>query len=559
MSVKRLADEMVFLALGGVGEIGMNVYLYGLGDEADRKWLMVDCGVTFPNDREPGVDLVLPDLRFIEDERRNLVGILITHAHEDHFGAITDLWPRLGVPIYATRFTIEMLKTKLQEVEWRSEVPLNTVATGARFHIGPFDVELVSMSHSIPETNGIIFRNASGTVFHTSDWKLDPTPGAGPATDVEKLKALGAQGVDVMICDSTNALLEGMTASEADVEEGLASIIARAKRRVAITTFASHAGRLLAIARATKAAGRHLVLAGRSMHRVIEAARESGLWPEGYEFLTEDEYDRLPAEKVVLLCTGSQGEPRAALARIAEDEHPRIMLNRGDAVIFSSRTIPGNENAVLRVQNNLAEQGIEIITNEDGVRVHTSGHPRRGELKQLYEWVRPKLVIPVHGEARHLEEHVRFAEAQGVKALGGVRNGAVVRLLPGPAEIVDQAPVGRLYRDGDLIVGSDNGPVAERKRLAYAGTVTVSLILKRDGELAADPQIVMHGLPHEDANGQSFQDIIDTAIDGAISSIPRPRRKDTAMVQEAVRRSVRSAINAAWGKKTVCSVLISVV
>jgi ribonuclease J len=552
-------DELVFLALGGVGEIGMNVYLFGLGPEDDRKWLMVDLGVTFPDDREPGVDLVLPDLRFIEEERGSLVGILLTHAHEDHFGAIPYLWPRLQTPIYGTRFTIEMLKSKLHEQPWKGEVPLNVVNAGARLSIGPFDVELVSMAHSIPETSGLIFRHGGKTVFHTADWKLDPAPGLGSATDEDKLRALGDGGVEVMICDSTNVLVEGETGSEADVAAGLAMIIGQAKGRVAVTTFASNAARLLAVARAAKMAGRELVLAGRAMHRVIEAARESGLWPDGFEFRTEDEFGYLPNDKVVLLCTGSQGEPRAALARIAEDEHPRITLSRGDTVIFSSRTIPGNENAVLRVQNNLAAQGIEIITGDEATPVHVSGHPRRGELQKMYQWVKPRTLIPVHGEARHLEEHARFAVENGLKALNGMRNGKIVRLLPGPPEVIDDAPTGRLYRDGNLTVSAEDGPVQERRKLSFAGAITVSLVLRRDGDIAADPDWVASGVPEEDADGEPMDDVIDKAINGALTSIPRARRKDAAMVEEAVRRSVRAAVNGAWGKKTLCTVMVTIV
>ncbi|MDX2265601.1 MAG: ribonuclease J [Hyphomicrobiales bacterium] len=559
MPLTPAKSEMVFLALGGVGEIGMNVYLYGVGDDANRKWLMVDLGVTFPDDREPGVDLVLPDLRFIEEERANLVGILLTHSHEDHFGAMPYLWPRLRVPVYGTRFTLEMLKSKLHDRPWRNEVPLRVVEAGARFSIAPFDLELVNMAHSIPETSGVIFRHGGGVVFHTADWKLDPAPGLGWATDTAKIEALGREGVDVMICDSTNVLSEGHTGSEADVERGLGMIIAGAQGRVAVTTFASNAARLLAVAKAAKAAGRELVLSGRAMHRVVEAARESGLWPAGFEFRTEDEFGYLPNDKVALLCTGSQGEPRAALARIAEDEHPRITLNRGDTVVFSSRTIPGNENAVLRVQNNLADQGVEVITGDDATPVHTSGHPRRGELQKMYGWAKPKTLIPVHGEPRHLEEHVRFARENGLKALGGVRNGHIVRLLPGEPEIVDEAPVGRVYRDGELIAPSEDGPVQERRKLSFAGAVTVALVLRRDGDLAADPDWVTCGVPEEDDDGEPIDEVIEKAIHGALTSIPRARRKDAELVEEAIRRSVRSAIAGVWGKKTVCSVMVSIV
>ncbi len=425
------ANELIFLPLGGIGEIGMNAYLYGLGDPASRRWLLVDLGVTFPDDREPGVDLVLPDIRFIEEERSRLAGILLTHAHEDHFGAVAELWPRLRVPVYGTRFTITFLKEKLTEVPWGNEVPLNELPIGGRFSIGPFDLELVSMSHSIPETNAVAIRTPLGTVLHSADWKLDPAPGAGPATDAAKLRRLGDEGVDVLVCDSTNVLSEGVSESEADVATSLRKLILEARGRVAITSFSSSVARLLAIAHAAEAAHRHLVLVGRSMVRMVDLARETGLWPDNLKTLTEDDFGHLPPETVVALLTGSQGEPRAALARIAENQHPRVKLGKGDLVIFSARTIPGNENGVIRIQNRLADMGVDVLNEWAGGPIHASGHPRRGELTKLYEWVRPRTLIPMHGEPRHLEAHVAFARARGLGAVEGVRNGTIVRLLPG--------------------------------------------------------------------------------------------------------------------------------
>jgi ribonuclease J len=551
-------NELVFLPLGGIGEIGMNAYLYGLGPATGRDWLLVDLGVTFPDDREPGVDVVFPDIRFIEEERSRLAGILLTHAHEDHFGAVAELWPRLRVPVYGTRFTIAFLKEKLSEYPWREDVPLVEVPVGGRLSIGPFDVELVSMSHSIPETNAVAIRAGGGLVLHSADWKLDPAPGAGPATDVAKLRRLGDEGVDVLVCDSTNVLSEGVTESEADVATTLRRIIYEARGRVAVTSFASSVGRLLAVAHAADAAGRHLVMAGRSMHRIADLARETGLWPETLKVLTEDDYGHLPPETVVVLLTGSQGEPRAALARVAEGQHPRVKLGKGDLVVFSARTIPGNENAVIRIQNKLADMGVEVLTEWPEGPIHASGHPRRGEIAKLYEWVRPRLLIPMHGEPRHLEAHAIFARAHGIAAVS-VRNGSMVRLLPGPAEIIDEAPVGRVYRDGHLMISDEDDSLRQRRKLSFVGSVVVSLVITAAGEMATDPQTAFSGVPEFDSEGESFADIAEKAAFGAFVSIPRARRKDKALVGEAVRKAVRAAVAAGWGKKPICTVLVSVV
>lgn len=552
-------NELVFLPLGGVGEIGMNVYLYGFGPPRRRQWLMVDLGVTFPDDREPGVDVVLPDLRFIEKERGSLLGIVLTHAHEDHFGAVPEMWPRLGVPVYATRFPIAMLKEKLSETPWRNDVPLHEVPLGGRLTIGPFDIEFINMAHSIPETSALAIRTELGTVLHSADWKIDPEPGVGAPTDEAKLRRLGDEGIDVLLSDSTNVLSDGFTASEKDVAISLREIIGRARGRVAVTSFASSVARLLAVARAAEAADRHLVLVGRSMHRIVDLARETGLWPSRVKTLGEEDYGHLPPETVVALLTGSQGEPRAALARIADDQHPQVTLTRGDLVIFSARTIPGNEHAVIRIQNKLADRGVEVITEWAEGPIHASGHPRQGEIAALYEWLRPKIVIPMHGEPRHLEAQVSFARARGIGALSPVRNGSMVRLLPGDAEIIDQAPVGRIYRDGQLLIPGDEDCIRERRKLSFVGSVVVSIAITKAGELAADPQVMLTGIPKLDAEGESFEHIAEKAAIGAMISIPRPRRKSPDLVGEAVRKSVRAAINAAWGKKPICNVLVSVV
>lgn len=552
-------DEFVFLPLGGVGEIGMNVYLYGIGPARRRQWLMVDLGVTFPDYTEPGVDIVLPDLRFIEDERHTLAGILLTHAHEDHFGAVAEMWPRLGSPVYGTRFTMAMLREKLKEVPWRSEVETHEIPHGGRLNIGPFDVELINMAHSIPDTSAVMIRTPLGNVLHSSDWKLDPYPGAGKPTDEAKLRALGDEGVEVLVCDSTNILNEGHTASEKAVADTLGQIIRRATGRVAITSFASSVGRLLNVARAAHDAGRSLVLVGRSMHRSVELARETGLWPDYLKVLAEDDFNSLPRQNVVALLTGSQGEARAALARIAESQHPRVSLARGDMVIFSTRTIPGNEDAVIGIQNKLADLGVEVVTEWESGPIHSSGHPRRGEVRQFYEWVRPKTLIPMHGEPRHLEAHADFALDHGLAAVRPVRNGSIVKLLPGDAEIIDEAPVGRIYRDGNILVPFEDEAVRERRKASFTGIVVVSIVMTRSGETAADPDVSLIGVPQLSADGESFFDIAQTAALGAIESIPRPRRKSVELTAEAVRKSVRAAFNLNWGKKPIVRVLVSVV
>jgi ribonuclease J len=549
----------VFVPLGGVGEIGMNLYVYGYGPPDDREWLIVDLGITFGGETEPGVDVILPDITFLETERPNLKGLLLTHAHEDHFGAVVDLWPRLGnLPVYATPFTASMLKSKLAEAGLLQDFPLHVVPLGHRCKIGPFDIELTTMSHSIPEPSAVIIKTDLGNVLHTGDWKLDDAPLTSAPTDIARLKALGEEGVIALICDSTNAIREGLSASEADVAKVLERLTAEAPKRVAVTTFASNVARIRSVANAARAAGRKLVVVGRAMYRVIEAAQETGYLDPDLPIHEETEFEKIPARKVVALCTGSQGEARAAMARIAQGDHPNVELEAGDRAIFSSRTIPGNEKAVGRVQNGLADLGVDVITDGDAP-VHVSGHPRRGELEQLYRWVKPKIAIPMHGEGRHLEAHARVAEQLGVPDVIRARNGDMVRLAPPPAAVIDDVPIGRLYRDGAIITRADAGEVRERRKLSFAGSVSVSLVLSEKGALLADPEVALSGVPATDTHGTSFETIAREAAIGTIESIPRPRRKDQALVTEAVRRGVRAAVNQAWGKKPVCSVLLTVI
>ena len=546
-------DELVFAPLGGVGEIGMNLAIYGLGHEPRRQWIAVDLGVSFAGDELPGIDLIFPDVRFLVEERRNLLGIVLTHAHEDHFGALIDLWPRLRVPVYGTPFTAALLDAKRLGEPGAAEVPINVVPLDGRFTLGPFDIELVSMAHSIPESNGLIIRTRHGTVLHTGDWKIDPTPVIGPPTDERKLRALGNEGCLALIGDSTNAVREGRSPSETDVAKSLAELIKTARGRVGVTTFASNVARLRAVAEAAAVCDREVVLVGRAMERIAQVARETGYLEGIRDFRSVEVYGHLPPDKVVALCTGSQGEPRAALARIAEGDHPEVAFSHGDMVIFSARAIPGNEKAVMRVINGLVSQGVEVITDRTHL-VHVSGHPRRAELADMLGWVRPQIVIPVHGEPLHMAEHGELARRAGVGKVILCRDGDLVRLAPGPPGIIDEVPAGRLYKDGGLLVGAEERTVADRRRLGFVGIASIALAVTDRGELADDPEIELIGIPEADADGNLMARIAYDALMEALDSMPRARRRDPDAVAEAARRAVRAAIAVAWKKKPVCHV-----
>jgi ribonuclease J len=428
--LSKTPKELVFLPLGGVGEIGMNLALYGLGSDGGGDWLCVDMGVAFAGDDLPGINLMVPDISFLEEERKNLAGIVLTHAHEDHFGAVFALWPKLKVPVYATPFTAALMEAKRLGEPGAPEIPVKIVRQGSRVKIGPFDVEFVPVAHSIPECNSLVIRTPLGTVVHTGDWKLDPAPIIGKPTDEKKFREIGDEGVRAVICDSTNAVRDGESPSETEVAASLKTIVMEAKGRVALTTFASNVARLRSAAMAAAEAGREVVVAGRAMERVINVAREMHLLDGVPPFRGFDAFHSMPRDRVLVLLTGSQGEPRAALARIANDDHPEVSLDRGDTIIFSSRTIPGNEKPVNRLINSLVTAGVQVITDRDRL-VHVSGHPRRGELTRMYEWLKPEAVVPVHGEALHLHENAKLARSLGIKEVAECRNGDVVRLAPG--------------------------------------------------------------------------------------------------------------------------------
>src|SRR4051794_26335248 len=553
-----MARELLFAPLGGVGEIGMNLALYGIGDGPKRQWIAVDLGVSFAGDDLPGVDLIMPDIAFLIAERRNVLGLVLTHAHEDHFGALLDLWPRLRVPVYATPFTASLFVAKRLGEPGAPDIPVNVVPLGGRINLGPFDIELVSVSHSIPESNALIIRTPLGNVLHTGDWKLDPTPVLGPQTDEAKLKALGDEGCLALIGDSTNAVRDGRSPSERDVARTMRELIGAAKGRVAVTTFASNVARMRSVAEAAAAAGREVVVVGRAMDRIAQVARETGYLEGINEFRGTDVYGHLPPDKVVALCTGSQGEPRAALARIAEDQHPDVTFSKGDTVIFSSRTIPGNEKAVGRVINGLVRQGVEVITDRTHL-IHVSGHPRRDELADMYRWTRPRISIPVHGEAWHLSEHAKLATSLGVPEVIAVDDGKMILLGPGRAEQIDEVPVGRIGLDGEILVALAEDTVPQRRRLSFAGAVTVAMALSDKGEIVAEPDVKMSGLPLRTRDGRDMEDLIAEAALEVLESLSKPKRRDPDVVEGAVERGVRAAVNAVWGKKPTCHVIVLVV
>ena len=549
------SDELVFLPLGGLGEIGMNAALYGFGPKNKRKWLMVDCGVAFAGADLPGIDLILPDIGFIDKIRKDLVGLIITHAHEDHIGAVADLWPRLGCKLYATRFAAGLLQNKRLSEPGAPPVPIQVVAQGATVELGPFSIEFISVAHSIPESCALAIRTALGTVVHTGDWKIDDTPMVGQPTDSARLTQIGNDGVLALIYDSTNILRDGVSPSETAVAQTLAELIADAPGRVLVTTFASNIARIRAVALAAQKCGRSVLVAGRAMDRAIAVARECGYLDGIPAFLSAEGFRHISRSNMVVVATGSQGEARAAMARVALNEHPDITLAQGDRVIFSSRPIPGNEKGINAVINGLVDQGVEVVTDRTAL-VHVSGHPRRAEVAQMYDWVRPNIAIPAHGEGLHLAEHAAFARARGVPNVVKAHNGDMVLLAPGAPGIIDQVPHGRLLKDGDLLVNARDEAVAQRIKLSFAGIVTVAFAIDSKGNLAGDPDVVLAGLPSRGRDGKPMDEIVDAAIFQTFDNLPKAKRRDADAASTAVERAVRGAVGNAWGKKPMVHVLV---
>jgi ribonuclease J len=535
-------DELVLLPLGGAGEIGMNFNAYGFGPPDARKWIVVDCGVLFGRETDtPGVDVIVPDIRFLADQARDVLAIVLTHAHEDHIGAIGHLWPKLRCPMYATPFTARLMEDKLAEAGIQDRARVKVVPLGGRIEIGPFDIEFHSITHSIPEPNALVIRTPLGTVMHTGDWKLDPDPLIGTATDEAAFRKIGDEGVLAMVCDSTNALVQGHSGSEGDVKKGLTDLIGRLKGKVAVTGFASNLARLQSVAEAARAHGREVALVGRSMHRITQAARDTGYMKDFPRIIDEDGAAQLPSNRVLYLCTGSQGEPRAALARIARGDHPTVSLGEGDAVIFSSRIIPGNDVAIHELHNQLSALGVEVLTVEDHF-VHVSGHPCREELSEMYRWIRPQIAVPVHGELRHMSEHARLARSLQVPQAVVIENGSMLRLAPGRAQVVDEVPSGRLYMDGRVMTEADAGLTRHRRAMAYAGFIGITVALDQKGRVAGEAAFFFEGVP------ESVQQPVRDAVDATLRR-HNPKKGDDEGLREQVRRAGRRAANDAWGKK----------
>ena len=538
-------NELLFCALGGSGEIGMNVTLYGHAG----KWLMVDCGVTFADAHYPGIDVILPDLRFIEERIDDLVGIVLTHGHEDHIGALPYLAEDLGVPIYATPFTAGLVRGKLEEERIEDRVKIRLVQARKSFKVGPFEVEVVPLSHSIPEANALVIATPAGKVFHTGDWKLDPTPVIGQPSTPEELAEIGAEGIDVLVCDSTNVFNAEASGSEASVREGLAKSVARARARVVVTTFASNAARLHTLGQVAEETGRKLCVTGRSLDRIIRVAKATGYLKNFPQTVDVDAAMRLPKNRVLIVATGGQGEERAALARIAAGSHP-VALDMGDMVIFSAKQIPGNEVAIGRIQNQLAAKGVEMVT-EKQAHVHVSGHPGRPELAKMYGWLRPTSLVPVHGEMRHLMEHARYGLSQGIRNTIVQTDGDMVRLAPGAPKKIGSVGVGRLVLDGDVILPADGNTINERRRIAVNGQISVGIAVDRNGRAGGTPEVRVQGVPVEEEREPFLAEAADAAAE-AMAGRPRDRER----LREDVRLAVRKVATRWTGKKPIIDVVI---
>lgn len=549
---KSKNDELVFLPLGGSNEIGMNFNLYGFGPAHDRKWIVVDLGVTFGDQTTPGVEVILPDPTYIEKYADRILGIVLTHAHEDHIGAVAHLWPRMKAPVYATPFTAFILREKLREADLLDEVDITEVPLGGTIELGPFKLELITLTHSIPEPNGLAIKTPLGTILHTGDWKIDPDPLLGDVTDAAAIRKLGDEGVLAMVCDSTNVFVDGHAGSEADVRVALTNLIGGLKGKVAVACFASNVARMDSVIRAAEANGRRVCLAGRSMHRMAAAAKSVGLMTDIQPFLDDTQAKHLSENAVLYLCTGSQGEPRAALARIADGTHPHVKLGAGDSVVFSSRVIPGNEIPIRNLQNKLTERGVRLYTERDHPGIHVSGHPCRDELAEMYSWARPEIAVPTHGERRHLMEHAAFARDLQVPQQVTPRNGDMVRLAPGRAEIIEEVHSGRLFVDAGVLTPENGDALRERRHAAFNGIVAVSVALDGRSRIVSGPQVRALGLPADDE--AAMDDILDELADEAEAALKRLKGDQLELdddVEMAITRAVKKACQRIWGRRPV--------
>ena len=550
-------DGLYYMPLGGTDEIGMNMYLYGYGPQGKQRWIMVDCGIGFPDEAvAPGVETMTPDPEWIAEKRDQLDGIFITHAHEDHIGAIGTLYEKLKAPIYCTAFPADIARRKMEEAG-QSPKHINICGTHETVKLGAFEITFFPLTHSVPETSALVIRTPTGTIFHTADFKFDPDPVYGEPVDKEALKKLGEDGVLAIVCDSTNVFESGYAGGEKSIQDNLRQVIAGCKGKVAATTFASNVARLASLADAAAANDRAVVVSGRAMKRMIAAGERSGAVPKFPQTVSEDQARDIPDENLFYLVTGSQGESRAAVARIASDSHPVVSLGRGDTMIYSSKTIPGNEVEVGRIQNKLVERGIEIV-DSDTADIHVSGHACRGEIEELYGLLKPKYSIPMHGEHRHLHEHAASALKWGAAQSFVVTNGQMLQIAANGPRVVDEVPNGRLYRDGNAVVGAQDGVVRDRKRMAMNGHIAVSVVMDDGGELLVETDVRMTGAPKQmGRRGGTFEEKVAEAIDEAIENAPRKKRQDDDALEELVSQAARRTANKLWGKKPETVVFIT--
>jgi len=542
-------SQLLFIPLGGSNEIGMNLNLYTI----DGKWLMVDCGIGFANDHLPGIEVIVPDISFIVEHKKDLLGMVITHAHEDHLGAVPHLWRELGCPIYATPFTTCFLKHKLAEAGLAGKPKLIEMPVGSKTEIGPFALELVELTHSIPEMQAVAITTTHGVVMHTGDWKFDENPLVGPVSDYDALKRYGDGNVLAMVCDSTNVFVEGTSGSESEVRKHLVEVIKGCKQRVVVSTFASNLARVKTLIEAAQETGRVVAFAGRSLFRVVDAAKESGYLPEDLDFVTDREMMNLKRSDVLLICTGCQGEPRAALTRIARGDHQSIRLQPGDTVIMSSRKIPGNEVKINHVLNKLSEKGVEVITDKDAF-IHVSGHPAREELKRMYELVRPRIAIPTHGERRHLHEHAKLARQWGAKTALEAYNGAIVALSGDEPGVVGMVKSGYIAIDGSSMIQTDGEIIRTRRKLRDDGAVFISAVVDEKGELLFPVQVSAPGI----LDSVEDKEFIDECVAEASEAIEKAKPKSTdAQLAENARLAIRKLLKREIDKKPVIEVHVT--
>ena len=541
-------DQLIFCPLGGSGEIGMNMNLFSYGKPDNQKWLIVDIGVTFADDTLPGIDLIYPDPGFIIDKKDDLLGIILTHAHEDHIGAIAHIWPQLKCNIYATPFTSVLIKEKFKEKKIEIGNNLKIVDLNGTVKLGPFKIEFITLTHSILEPNGLSIETPVGTILHTGDWKCDPNPLIGNTINEKKLKQIGAQGVLAMICDSTNIFNPGRAGSELDVRQSLLKIMQNKNKRIIVTSFASNVARMETIFYCAKKIERQISLVGRSMHRIYKAARQCGYLKNVIDPIDSREAKKISREKIVYLCTGSQGEPMGAMMRIAHYVHPDVFIEKDDTVIFSSKIIPGNEKKLYSLHNQLVKNGIEVISEENEF-VHVSGHPNQEDLKDMYNWVKPKAIIPVHGEHRHMMEHINFAKEMQVPYPVQIENGDIVQIYPGnEPHVVDKAPVGRMYVDGNISISEDSQSLKERKNLANNGYLEVIIIINNKGKVIKKPIFSFKGLPIESQNEDFIFDLEDEVKKTSRTFSLNNTKQENILIEE-LKKNCRKLVKEKTGKK----------